>query len=148
MGMKLSKRCGVGIALAALVTAGALYGTALARPPDQADKHEKDAPGWTRVGGKSASSSDRSSEFVARLARHLGVDEQSLQSALVNTRLELVDEALNSGRLTAEQAARIKQQIQQGGGWPSFTGRGHGKHAAGEHAGKERGASKRLERSK
>ncbi len=97
--------------LAALLAGGVLFGTVLARPggPEQASGARQGPHG-------AAAHEERFDTFVDKLADNLGVDELKLRTALVKTRLELLDEAVKDGRLTPEQAERIKQHIQQSGG--------------------------------
>jgi hypothetical protein len=52
--------------------------------------------------------------FLERVASKLGIDAGTLQSAIKDTRLEMVDEAVASGRITDEQAAKARGRIDQG----------------------------------
>ena len=52
--------------------------------------------------------------FVARLAENLGITQDELETAIDQTQLELVDEALAEGRLTEEQAAQLRERIESG----------------------------------
>ena len=52
--------------------------------------------------------------FLEKLAANLGVDQGKLQEALKQTELQMVDEAVQQGRLTSEQAEKIKQRIENG----------------------------------
>ena len=55
-------------------------------------------------------------DFARRLAGNLGVSEDRLRDAFKQTALQEVDEALAAGRITADQAQRLKDHINQGGG--------------------------------
>lgn len=119
-GLNGKMKLGLAGGLAALLAGGVLFGTVLARPggPEQAPGARQGPPG-------AAAQEERFDTFVDKLADNLGVDEQKLRNALVKTRLELLDEAVKDGRLTPEQAERIKQHLQQSGG-SGFFGAPHG----------------------
>lgn len=53
--------------------------------------------------------------FLARVAEKLGVSEDDLRTAITETQQELIDEAVAEGRLTPEQAERLRQRIEEGG---------------------------------
>ena len=55
-------------------------------------------------------------DFARKLAGNLGVSEDKLRDAFKQTALQEVDEALAAGRITADQAQRLKDRINQGGG--------------------------------
>jgi transposase-like protein len=70
--------------------------------------------------------------FISRLAANLGVSEAKLRSALVTTEKQAVDDAVQQGKLTKDQAASIKQKIDQSNGLPfglmhGERGYGHGR---------------------
>lgn len=67
--------------------------------------------------------------FMEKLAANLGVDQGKLQEALKQTGLQMVDEAVQQGRLTTEQAEKIKQRIENGQFFPlgPFHGPGPGR---------------------
>lgn len=69
--------------------------------------------------------------FLADVAERLGVQQTELESALKEASIARVDAAVEAGRLTEEQAARIKERIEAGGG-PLVGGFGgpppHGPH--------------------
>lgn len=52
--------------------------------------------------------------FIQRLARNLGIEEDRLRDALRQTQLELIDEAEDAGRISAEQADRLRQRVEEG----------------------------------
>jgi hypothetical protein len=58
----------------------------------------------------------RRDAFVARVAEKLGIEPAALTQAVTETRLERVDEALANGRVTEEQAERLRARIEEGKG--------------------------------
>lgn len=50
--------------------------------------------------------------FLSRVAANLGVDEAKLTEAIAQARLQMIDQAVEQGRITQEQADRMKQQIE------------------------------------
>jgi polyhydroxyalkanoate synthesis regulator phasin len=52
--------------------------------------------------------------FFNRLAENLGITPEELKAAVQQTALDLVDEAVAAGRLTEEQAQRIRERIESG----------------------------------
>ena len=63
-------------------------------------------------------------DFLSRLADELGITREQLDQALTDTALGLVDEAVAEGRLTQEEAERIRERI--AAGELPFFGFGHG----------------------
>jgi hypothetical protein len=53
-----------------------------------------------------------SRSFIARVAEILGIEQQKLSDAILQAHLQMIDEALKQGRITQEQADRMKQQIE------------------------------------
>ena len=51
--------------------------------------------------------------FISKLAGKLGVSEDELTTAIKDTRIEMIDEAVADGRLTQEQADRLKEKINE-----------------------------------
>lgn len=70
--------------------------------------------------------------FVEKLAAKLGIGEDKLKTAIEETQSEMIDEAVAEGRLTEEQAERLKERAGEGGffGFPG-RGLGHGRWGAG-----------------
>lgn len=66
------------------------------------------------------------SDFVARLAEKLGISQEELQTAIDETGLEIVDDAVADGNLTEEQGDRIRDRIESGDGLFPFGGFGKG----------------------
>ncbi len=59
-------------------------------------------------------------ELIARVAEKLGISEEQLRTAFQDAEQELVDEAVAEGRLTEEQATRIRERISEGRIFPPF----------------------------
>lgn len=53
--------------------------------------------------------------FLAKVAEKLGVSEDELKDAIDEARVETIDEAVAEGRLTEEQAERLKEHTWDGG---------------------------------
>lgn len=74
--------------------------------------------------------------FLGKLAANLGVDQERLQEAIQQTTQQMVDEAVQKGKITPEQAEKIKARLQNAPGsfglirkgWPK-AGQGKGWHA-------------------
>ena len=65
-------------------------------------------------------------------AKRLGVEPEALENALEGALGARLDEAVKQGRLTAEQAAELKDRLKDGT-LPLFGGRGHHGHGFGLH---------------
>jgi polyhydroxyalkanoate synthesis regulator phasin len=108
MAFVLGRNVKVGLVggLAALVMGGAMLGTAQAQAgqPGRAGHERK------------AEHGQRAEAFVQKVAVKLGTSEQNLRDALVAAQQEMIDEAVKAGRLTPEQAAKLKERVQQNGG--------------------------------
>lgn len=59
---------------------------------------------------------DRAADYLAKLAANLGVSVDQLKAANLATQHQLIDEAVAAGRLTAEQAAQLKERLAQADG--------------------------------
>lgn len=57
---------------------------------------------------------ERRDAFKARVAEKLGISSEALEQAVTDARLGMVDEALANGRISEEQAARMRQRIESG----------------------------------
>jgi len=76
--------------------------------------------------------------FLGKLAANLGVDQERLQEAIQQTTQQMVDEAVQEGKISPEQAEKIKARLQNAPGsfgfirkgWPE-AGQGKGLHAKG-----------------
>ncbi len=89
------------------------------------------ALGGTAVGFVAAQSEDEGvtaqherGDFVALLAENLGVTQEELHAAIQQTQLDMVEEALSSGKITEEQAAQMRERIESGEGLSFGPGRG------------------------
>ncbi|MCL6635506.1 MAG: YckD family protein [Peptococcaceae bacterium] len=60
--------------------------------------------------------------FLAKLAANLGLDQGKVEDALKATKQQMLDEAVQQGRLTQEQAARIAERTGDRSAWPAFWG--------------------------
>lgn len=103
----LPRRTILGGGLAALLVGGLLFGTTHASS-STAGPAASPTPQEQR--------GQRFERFLSALANNLHIDASTLRSALVKTEQDLVDEAVQQGRLNADQAARIKEGIAQRGG--------------------------------
>ncbi len=52
--------------------------------------------------------------FISKLADRLGISEEELAGAVKDTQLEMIDEAVADGKLTQDQADRLKERIEEG----------------------------------
>ncbi len=68
--------------------------------------------------------------FLNDLAKNLGVTRDQLDAALKTTGLDMVDKALADGKITADEAAKIRARIESGDLPFFFPGRGHHGHDA------------------
>ena len=53
--------------------------------------------------------------FLSKVADKLGVGEDELNTAIKDAGLEMIDEAVAEGRLTEEQAERLRERVEEGG---------------------------------
>lgn len=72
-----------------------------------------------------ATSGDERDAFLGDVAKRLGVQPSALEDAIEEASKARVDDAVDDGRLTEEQAERIKERIEEGGG-PTLGGPGLG----------------------
>ncbi len=96
----MSRKVGLfaGLGLVVLLVSGLVAGVALAQG-----------------GGDGGAQVERQS-FASRVASHLGVTEQQLVDAFKAARLDMLDEALAEGKITQEQADKIRQRIEDSQG--------------------------------
>ena len=94
-------------------------------PTDEAD----DTPTEDGEGDATADEdkATRRDAALDTLAENLGISREQLDVALRQTGLDLVDQALADGRITEDEAARIREAIESGE-LPFFFGGGHGFH--------------------
>ncbi|HUG13640.1 MAG TPA: hypothetical protein VMM78_01370 [Thermomicrobiales bacterium] len=67
----------------------------------------------------------RGQAFIERLAVKLGLTTEELQSAVQETQTDMVEEAVANGRITEEQAAEMRERIEEGSGGFGFMRRHH-----------------------
>lgn len=60
--------------------------------------------------------SHRAEDFLSKLAQNLGISTDQLQTGLKTTEKQYVDQAQQSGKLSADQASTLKQKIDQSNG--------------------------------
>ncbi len=80
----------------------------------------------------------RCEEFLGKVADNMGTDVETLSSAVVAAKLQTVDELVANGKLTQEQADKIKARIEENGACPIFQNRihrGHGPIGGAGHLG-------------
>ncbi|HEY3109724.1 MAG TPA: hypothetical protein VGL23_13270 [Chloroflexota bacterium] len=97
--------------LTATILTAAVGGSALAQVGPQTP-----TPSTTPARGQAADA------FVGALATRLGKSADEVRAAVVAAQKELVDQAAAAGRLTLEQATRLKQRIDQAGGRGALRG--------------------------
>lgn len=61
-------------------------------------------------------------EFLAKLAANLGIGQDKLTEAVKQTNLQVIDEAVAAGTMTAEQAQAARDRVNSGIGGLSFGG--------------------------
>lgn len=93
--MKSSKWRVGGILLAVVILAGAVAGVAFADPAQETDQSQAGA---------------FYDSFVAKLAANLGLEQDKVTAALDATKKQMLDEAVQEGKLTQEQADKIAAQ--------------------------------------
>jgi len=132
------------VALGGLIAAGIVFAVAGAAivTGGFTQAQETPAPTDTPPAGTDAPAAnklERLDAFLDRLAVELGVTREALDQAVENVGLDLVDEAVADGRVSEEEAARIREAIENGKapffGPPGVHHRPHrGAHAVGEVA--------------
>jgi polyhydroxyalkanoate synthesis regulator phasin len=93
----------VGGLAATVLSAAAIGGAALAQVTPATPTQ---TPGKSEVGDA----------LLGALANRLGKSSEDVRAAVVGAQKDLVDQAVAAGRLTPEQATRLKQRIHQAGG--------------------------------
>jgi len=83
--------------VAALVLTALFAGIALAQAAPDADR--PNAPALFQA-------------FLDRFAANLGVDKEKVTEALKQTQLQMIDEAFQQGKMTSDQAEKIKEKVQ------------------------------------
>ena len=76
------------------------------------------ALGALAIGGAATSAQEGDGPigtFLGKVADKLGVGEDQLKDAVKDAQLEMIDEAVVDGRLTEEQAERLRERAEEGG---------------------------------
>jgi ribosomal protein S13 len=60
------------------------------------------------------------SDFLGKVARNLGIDQSRLEAAIKQAALQTIDEQQAAGKLTPEQAQRLRDRINSGQGLGHF----------------------------
>jgi polyhydroxyalkanoate synthesis regulator phasin len=71
--------------------------------------------GWVLAQGSSEETTTTATTpqtFLSKVAANLGIEEERLIEAITQARSQMLDEAVEQGRITQEQADRMKQQIE------------------------------------
>lgn len=58
--------------------------------------------------------------FLSKLAANLGIDQGRLKEALKETNLQMIDEAVQQGRIPAHMAQELKSKVEEGQLFPHF----------------------------
>jgi hypothetical protein len=106
---KISLFGGVPLAAAGILGAS-LFGTSLAGAAST------DTTPTTTATTTMAQPGQDQDTYIADLAKNLGIDEATLRAALKTTNLQEVAQAVTDGKLTADQAQKITDQINSGDG--------------------------------
>lgn len=95
--------------------------------------------GVAGMGIASAAGPDGSgaTNMLAKVAVKLGITQDKLTQAFKDARIELIDEAVASGKMTADQATKAKERVNTGDamGGPGMGGPGMGGRGMGDHRG-------------
>lgn len=106
------KRIMIGVAGGALTLAAAIGGVALAQTPGTGTNPS--ATPSAAQPQRQAQHQAQKDQFLSDLAKNLGVDRSKLDSALKTTATDEIDAAVQSGKLTQDQANQMKQAIANG----------------------------------
>jgi lipoate-protein ligase A len=69
----------------------------------------------TGAGAQEGDAQKPGERFVSETAERLGVTPEELTSAMTDAQSEIIDDAVAEGRLTEEQAAKLKERIEEYG---------------------------------
>jgi hypothetical protein len=90
------------------------------------------AGGGAAIAAEGLTTSEDQQAIIDDAAKKLGVEPDALENALEDALAERLDAAVAAGRLTEEQAAELKERLEDGT-LPLFGGRGLGHHGFGLH---------------
>ena len=127
------------IALGGLIAAGIVLSVAAVAVATSGFSSAQETPGATDTPAATdtpvAAKTELRDDFLDRLADELGVSREQLDAAIQNVGLDMVDQAVADGRITEEEADRIRSAIEDGK-LPFFGLRGghHGGHFPGRFA--------------
>ena len=112
---------------AAGIVAAQTGGSTPAATEDQATSTPKsgDSDSSTPDDSNATDKETRRDEYLDALADNLGISREALDGALSDTALEMVDKALADGKITQDEADKIKEKINSGD-FPFFGGPGFG----------------------
>jgi uncharacterized protein YidB (DUF937 family) len=86
------------------------------------------AVGFVNAQSGEGDAAGHQSDFIEKLAGHLGIDTETLLQAIRDTQIDQLDEAVADGRVPEDRAADIRERIESGDA-PLFPfGRGPGHH--------------------
>ena len=114
------------VAITVLVLGGTATGFVLAQTGDD------DGAAPTQEAQKT-----RGEELLAALAVNLGISQDELETAIRQTALDMVDAKVADGTLTEEEAAKVRERVEEGDGIPFFGGGKHQRPHGGLHGGGE-----------
>jgi lipoate-protein ligase A len=69
----------------------------------------------TGAGAQEGDAQKPGERFVAETAERLGVTPEELTSAMTEAQFEIIDDAVAEGRLTEDQAAKLKERVEEYG---------------------------------
>lgn len=102
----------IAVSAAAALTFGGIIGGGIVMAEDPTTTPEPSAttaPGAPKL-------QQALDDYIAKLAENLGVDEATLRDAINQTNLDFIDQAVVDGKLTEEQAADIRERLEEGTG--------------------------------
>jgi hypothetical protein len=94
----------LGLLVVGVLAAGAVAGQALAQ-----------------AGPANENAQPRGEEFLGRVAEKLGVSVDELKAAISSTELDMLDEAVQQGKVSQERAGRLRQRIEAGSLLPALS---------------------------
>lgn len=122
--MRYLKDTAVKFTIVALALAALGAGVALASGEDDPDKTPT---GQAARDTRSAEREAARQQFLAGVAERLGVSVAELETAIKDETLEQVDQAAKDGKLSVEQARRLRQAVEEGKAYGPF-GQRFGRH--------------------
>jgi polyhydroxyalkanoate synthesis regulator phasin len=102
--------------------AGGLTAAALTAAAGGAAWAQVSTPQQSPTPGKPAAQAQRADAFLSALASKLGKTTDEVRTAAIAAEKDLIDQAVQAGRLTQDQATKLKQRVDQNGGRGLFGG--------------------------